>query len=350
MRWAFVALLCLASCTPTGLILTDTSGQRHAVQGVTVLYFVSIECPMSSARLPRMIDLCQELTQVAFFGVNSNCNETAAQIAEHAKKFGVPFPMIKDEDGRLADRFKVDTVPAAVVLENGEVRYRGRIDDHKIEELVRSRDLRKAIEEVLAGKSVSTPETPVEGCLIKREDRPTSSEVTYARHVAPILNQHCVMCHFQNGPAPFSLADYTQARAWAKSIVRSTHARRMPPWKAATNPGMYRNERRLTDEELATLDAWATTGAPMGDPKEIPPPPRSSDDWLLGKPDAVLNVEAGFELGARGADEYRCYVVKTNFDEDKWVKAVVYKPGNLNIIHHPNNGRKSPPERPRRRL
>jgi hypothetical protein len=54
---------------------------------------------------------------------------------------------------------------------------------------------------------------------------------------------------------------------------------------------------------------------------------------MLGEPDAVFKA-AEHEVGPDGPDEYRCYVMPTNFDEDKWVSAVEVKPGNSRVVHH----------------
>ncbi|MBV8881464.1 MAG: hypothetical protein JO332_15975, partial [Planctomycetaceae bacterium] len=161
-----------------------------------------------------------------------------------------------------------------------------------------------------------------------------TGEVTYSKQIARILNDNCVTCHRQGQVAPFSLETYEKSKAWSQEIMNTTRQRSMPPWKPVTNHGFYYNERRLTDEDLALLEKWHQGGAPEGDPKDAPPAPQFSDAWMLGKPDAVLKSEGGFELKAKGRDEYRCYVIKNPFDEDKWVTGVEYRPGNLRAVHH----------------
>ena len=108
----------------------------------------------------------------------------------------------------------------------------------------------------------------------------------------------------------------------------------MPPWKPVTNHGLYYNERRLSDDDIALLQNWHAGGAPLGNSKELPPAPKFPDTWMLGKPDAVLKAEAGFELKAKGRDEYRCYVLQNPFDEDKWINGIEYRPGNPRSVHH----------------
>jgi hypothetical protein len=48
----------------------------------------------------------------------------------------------------------------------------------------------------------------------------------------------------------------------------------------------------------------------------------------------VFKAEAGYELKAKGRDEYRCYVIQNPFNEDKWVTGIEYKPGNSRSVHH----------------
>ena len=43
-------------------------------------------------------------------------------------------------------------------------------------------------------------------------------QVTFAKNVAPILQEHCQVCHHVGTVAPMSLVTYGEARPWAKSI------------------------------------------------------------------------------------------------------------------------------------
>ena len=277
--------------------LADLSGKPFTLSSqkgkkAVVLVFAGIECPRSTSAEARLGDLSKkyESEGVAFYVINSNWSETVEAIAERVKKVGFPLPVLKDPDNKVADLFKVDVQPTAVLLD-GElrVRYRGLIDDHKTEELVKHAYLRDALEAVLAGKNPDPAETRSIGCAIQKvATRAGAGTVTYSKDVARILNQNCVTCHRQGQVAPFSLETYEKARAWSQEIVNTTKQRSMPPWKPVTNHGFYYNERLLSDEDLATLEKWQQGGAPEGDPKEAPPAPKFSDEWMMGKPDAVL--------------------------------------------------------------
>jgi len=342
-----IASLSLAAApddeTAPDFTLTDLGGKTVTLSSLkgkkaVVLVFAGIECPRSTASEPRLGDLAKKYgaQDVAFYVINSNWSENVEAIAERVKKIGFPIPVLKDAKNKVADLYRIEIQPAAVVLDGDlRIRYRGLIDDHKIEELVRHPYLRQAIDAVISGKDPETKKTEPVGCAIQKvATGPSSGEVTYAKQVARILNDGCVTCHRKGQVAPFSLETYEKAKAWSYEISNTTKKRQMPPWKLVTNPGFYHNERRLSDEDLALLEAWHRGGAPEGDPKDAPVPPKFPDTWMLGKPDAVLTAEGGYELPAKGRDEYRCYVIRNPFDEDKWVSGVEYRPGNPRAVHH----------------
>ena len=169
-------------------------------------------------------------------------------------------------------------------------------------------------------------------------DRPAAktAAVTYARDVAPILQQNCLSCHRSGEVAPFSMEDAKETAAWAQQIKLSTRARRMPPWKAEPGGPAVHDERRLTDAQIATIAAWADAGAPLGDLKKLPPaptfPPASA--WKLSAPDRVISSREPYALAAEGADVYRCFVVPTEYAEDRYLSALEVKPGNRAVVHH----------------
>ena len=160
--------------------------------------------------------------------------------------------------------------------------------------------------------------------------------VTFNRDVAPILYANCVGCHRPGGIAPFSLTTYADAGERAANIAAATSARRMPPWKPVPGHGRFRNERRLADAEIAVLSRWAASGAPEGDPAELPAPPSTGGGWQLGTPDLVVTMEAPFRLPAGGTDVYRNFVLPAGLDGRRWVRAVELRPGagGGRVIHH----------------
>ena len=114
-------------------------------------------------------------------------------------------------------------------------------------------------------------------------DRPGTP--TFNRDVAPLLYENCATCHRTGEVAPFPLLTYEDAARRASIIASVTAARVMPPWKAEPGHGSFLNERRLTDAQIALLRAWADAGAPEGDAKDKPVPPKFPEGWQDGQPD-----------------------------------------------------------------
>lgn len=100
-----------------------------------------------------------------------------------------------------------------------------------------------------------------------------ADQVTFAKDVARILQQKCQVCHRPGTSAPMSLLSYRDARPWVRAIRQRVVTRSMPPWHLDKTIGIqdYKNDRSLSDQQIATIVAWADSGASEGDPKDLPP-------------------------------------------------------------------------------
>ena len=68
------------------------------------------------------------------------------------------------------------------------------------------------------------------------------------------------------------LISYRQARPWAKAIREAVALRKMPPWFADPHFGQFANDPTLSEEEIATVEAWVDGGSPAGLENDAPPP------------------------------------------------------------------------------
>ena len=307
--------------------------------------FIGTQCPINNLFMPRLAELHRAYAPkgVQFLAVNSNQQDTPERVAEHAKHYEIPFPVLKDEGNRVADRLGAQRTPEAVLLD-GERRicYRGRIDDQYGVGYKRpkptQRDLAQALDEVLAGKPVSRRSTPVAGCLIGRvKDPKGDGAVTFARHVAPILQKNCQECHRPGQIGPMPLLTYDDVAPWADMIREVVGEGRMPPWYADPRYGHFSNDRRLSAADRDTLLAWLDQGTPRGDDKDLPPPHRFVEGWTIGKPDAVFTMPQAFEVPAdmpRFGIPYKHFFIDTNFKEDRWVERAEARAGALEVVHH----------------
>lgn len=332
--------------------LIDVGGQPRTLGALagetgTAIVFLSTECPISNGYVPGLNRLHQRFGAqgISLIGVNSNAGQSPAEVAEHVRKFDIRFPVLKDEPAVVADGLGIETCPMVLVLDADQRPvYQGRIDDRYGRRGGGARDLRRAdlelaLTELLAGKSISVPFTEPIGCpLLRKAEAAATTAIepsaTYSGHIARILQKHCQECHRPHGVAPFSLLTYDDAVSWAKDIEALTANRTMPPWLPRSGHDNLVNARLLSDEELAQIADWVKSGTPEGDPKHLPERRQFRDGWQLGEPDVVLKPTESYTLSAEGEDEYRCFVIPTDFDSDLYVKAMEVLPGTRAVVHH----------------
>ncbi len=156
---------------------------------------------------------------------------------------------------------------------------------------------------------------------------------TFARDVAPIIYSKCAPCHHAGEVAPFNLTSYEDARDKAPTLAAAVKRKFMPPWQAVSH-GEFANDRTLTATEIETLDTWAKAGAPKGNMASAPKSPTFTPGWAMGKPDFVGKPAQPYTVDAEGADDYRCFVIPTNFAEGRFVTGVELRPGNRQVAHH----------------
>ena len=270
--------------------------------------------------------------------------------------------------------------PTAVVRDvRGNVRYRGRIDNLYINigrtrQQVTSHDLTDALDAVLAGTPGPTREHEALGLLHRaptvaarsvadRCDRrmpyelgsvhrcrhalvsatarvsppaaAQKSAVTFSETIAPIVYANCVTCHRPGEAAPFSLITYDDVRRRGKLLVTVTQQRLMPPWQATHGYGDFEGERRLTDAADQGHRRLGQRGHAAGRSlSKMPPLPTFPDGWHLGTPDLVLRMTEPFDVPASGPDVFRNFVIPSGLTEDKWVRAVEFRPSARAVVHH----------------
>src|ERR1700736_2177190 len=133
------------------------------------------------------------------------------------------------------------------------------------------------------------------GCVVGAEL--ANNLPTFAKDVAPILQEKCQNCHRNGSMAPMSLVTYEETRPWAKSIKQRVVTRNMPPWHLDKTVGIqqFQNDMSLSDQQIRTIAKWVDAGAPQGDPKDMPALKvwPNNNGWQLaqqfGQPDLVIS-------------------------------------------------------------
>jgi peroxiredoxin len=332
--------------------LRDYRGKLHSLGELSdarlvVVAFLGTECPLAKLYAPRLQELCEEFgkRRVAFVGIDSNRQDSIAELAAFARVHGIEFPLLKDAGNEVADALGALRTPEVFVLDaDRKIRYWGRIDDQYglgagsgyARPKAQRRDLAIALDELLAGGAVSEPVTVAKGCIIGRVPKiDAHGEVTYSNQIARILQDRCVSCHREGEIAPFPLKEYDEVIGWAEMIREVIGEGRMPPWFANPEHGKFANDARLSDQQKNLIFTWVDNGCPEGDPADLPAPRQLVAGWQIPKPDQVIYMsDEPYTVAAEGVVEYQYFTADPGWTEDKWVQAAEARPDNRGVVHH----------------
>ena len=179
IRSILLPVLWAASLFGATLTIADIQGVPRSPlrpEGkASVLFFITSDCPISNSYAPEIQRICSEYVpkKVSCNLVYVDPDLTVADVKKHVKDFGYSsVPAILDSTQKLVHAAGATITPeAAVIGASGQVLYRGRINNvyaslGKRRPEATEKDLRKALDEVLSGKPVSTPQTKAIGCYI----------------------------------------------------------------------------------------------------------------------------------------------------------------------------------------
>ena len=305
--------------------------------------FLSTTCPIANSYIVELNRLHQTLPpNVELLGIVSERNTTRHGAKKHFGEYKADFPILFDASGLLTGILKPSHVPEAFVINaTGEVIYRGAIDNAyeaigRRRAKVENHYLQDAIHAASANKRPVVGQTKPVGCVLPSDRTNTPEEkVTYARDIAPILQQRCETCHRPDQVAPFVFTNYEEAKSYAEMIVEVTQQRIMPPWIPGPETAhRFIGQRRLSDRELDLLADWVKSGCTFGDEADLPPAAIYAEGWQLGKPDLVVKMQERFRVPASGPDLLQNFVIPIKIPEDKLVAAVEFHPGNKRVVHH----------------
>src|ERR1043166_9090317 len=168
--------------------------------------------------------------------------------------------------------------------------------------------------------------------------------ITFAKHVAPILQQKCQVCHQPGSIAPMSLLTYDDAKKVAPKIKARVAARLMPPWHIDRSIGIqqFKNDRGLSDDQIATIVRWVDGGMPFGRQEDLPAPAQFADpaSWQLagqlGEPSLVLKSPT-YTMPPHTQDKWFRPLTETGITEPRWVRAIEIRPATIEgrkVVHH----------------
>jgi peroxiredoxin len=156
--------------------LSDQRDESHRLtqyrDHVVLITFWSAECPVSAEYDDYFNDLLGRYAKepVVVLGIDANVNENLEEIIEAVDKRGVRFPVLRDADCAIADRFGAQTTPHLYIIDTeGRLAYEGAVDDRTFRQREATINyVDQALSALLAGESPPTTQTQPYGCTIVR--------------------------------------------------------------------------------------------------------------------------------------------------------------------------------------
>ncbi|MDJ0974722.1 MAG: redoxin domain-containing protein [Planctomycetota bacterium] len=331
--------------------VTDVDGTKHDVRalaekGGVVFVMTSTTCPLSRKYAPaigRLATLWQPLGY-RFVLVDVQGGDTAEAFRDFAEAYELKGLLVHDPKRVLASALGASTTTEAFVLDKGRTLvYRGAVDDQygigTAKDAPTRRFLHDALEALHQGKAPAVRATSSPGCALEVAATPKrETTATWHGSVSRIVQRHCVECHREGGIAPFALETPAQVEAQAGMIQWVVEEGVMPPWFAAApadgEATPWANDRRMPNAEKRTLLEWLGSKRPVGDPKDAPVAPTWPATWSIGTPDAIIPLPRDVKVKAEGTMPYVNLRVKTDFPEDRWVRAWEVIPSARDVVHH----------------
>jgi len=270
---------------------------------------------------------------ITFLLLNSSDNlnfENTQTLSDRA--LDAHLPLLADNGQLVSEAMSVTKSGEVVIVDPNALTllYRG----------IGGEEASAVIKELLAGEvfQTETKITSLDGCGLRfpAREKHASEVPDYGTEIAPIIAEQCAACHREGGIGPFAMDSHLMLQGWAPMIKEVLLTKRMPPMQVDPSIGHFTNARYVSDADFQKLVHWIDSGAPRGtssvDPLTLLEFP-DRRQWQLGEPDYIITAPR-HEIPATGVLDYINVDVELPFQEDKWVKAVQYIPGDESVLHH----------------
>ena len=318
---------------------------RLADAKAIVLISYGVGCPISRSLVPHIKALKAAYADkgVEVLLLDSNLQDSHEAVRKETAEFALDLPVLMDVNQLVGEQLGVTRTGEFFVIDpkTWKVTYRGPLDDRLSYGTQKASATHSwtadAIDATLAGRPAMAASMMSPGCLVdfpERAKRAQHTKISYAKDVAPILEEKCVTCHQPGSIGPFAMTSYEMVKGFSPMMREAIRTDRMPPWNVDPHVGKFKDDKSLTKAEIKTLIHWIEAGSPRGDgPDPLAQKKRTMAEWPLGKPDLVLEIPS-YKIPASGVVDYQRPAVANPLTEGKWIKASTYKIGSRQGVHH----------------
>ena len=265
---------------------------------------------------------------IEFFMINPlGLNDRDAVKVEMAA-LAIDVPVLMDDARLISEALGIDKVGEVLVYnpKSFTVEFRGPMGPA----------LTTALTDIVAGRDLQTTNVTASGTPVSYPIKIAHQQQvpSYEKEIGPIIAENCATCHREGGIAPFALDSHTMVMGWSQMIREVLMTKRMPPGQIDSHIGDFVNDMVLADEEAQKIVHWIEAGSPKDgsiDPlTELVWP---ETEWAFGEPDYIVEIPEQ-SIPATGVLDYYNVMVELDLEEDRWVRASQYIPGDHTVLHH----------------
>ena len=265
---------------------------------------------------------------IEFFMINPlGLKDRDAVKAEMAAR-NIDVPVLMDDARLISEALGINNVGEVLVYnpKSFTLEFRGPMGSALI----------SALTDFVAGRDLQTTQVASSGTPVAYPIKTAHQQQvpSYEREIGPIIAQNCAACHREGGIAPFALDSHTMVMGWSQMIREVLMTKRMPPGQIDSHIGDFINDMVLADEDAQKIVHWIEAGSPKdGNSDPLTELVWPETEWAFGEPDYIVEIPEQ-SIPATGVLDYYNVMVELDLEEDRWVRASQYIPGDHTVLHH----------------
>ena len=265
---------------------------------------------------------------IEFFMINPLGLKDRDAVKAEMVALNIDVPVLMDDARLISEALDIDKIGEVIVYDpkSFSVLFRGPL----------GAELTTALTDIVADRDLQTTQVASTGTPVNYPIKTAHLQQvpSYEKEIGPIIAQNCAACHREGGIAPFALDSHTMVMGWSQMIREVLMTKRMPPGQIDSHIGDFINDMVLVDEDAQKIVHWIEAGSPkdgITDPLTALVWPET--EWAFGEPDYIVEIPEQ-SIPATGILDYYNVMVELELEEDRWVRASQYIPGDRTVLHH----------------
>ena len=265
---------------------------------------------------------------IEFFMINPLGLKDRDAVKAQMAALAIDVPVLMDDARLISQALDIDKIGEVLVYnpKSFSLLFRGPL----------GAQLTAALTDIVADRDLQTTQIASTGMPVSYPIKAAHLQQvpSYEKEIGPIVAQNCAACHREGGIAPFALDSHTMVMGWSQMIREVLMTKRMPPGQIDSHIGDFINDMVLADEDAQKIVHWIEAGSPKdGNTDPLTELVWPETEWAFGEPDYIVEIPEQ-SIPATGVLDYYNVMVELDLEEDRWVRASQYIPGDHTVLHH----------------